>query len=76
MADDGLSNGDWAEHRRLILYRFDQLDSKVDELREDVEKLREAQINLRMKVAAFGGTSGLLGWGIPQLIKLIAQNGG
>lgn len=71
--NDGLGNGEFARHKALIEYRFDQLDKGLAEISLENKELRADLVQLKLKVAAFGGASGLLGWAIPQLIKLMAH---
>jgi hypothetical protein len=71
-----LPNGDWAEHRRLIQYRFELIDKQVEVLRGELATIRKELVDTRLKVAAFGGASGLLGWAVPQIIEYMASRGG
>lgn len=62
MTNDGLSNGDWKEHRRLILYRFDAIDAQLRATHERLDKIESRLATIEARVYAMGGAAGVVGF--------------
>jgi len=74
MTNDGLSNGDFAAHKKLILFRFNSIDARLDRIDARLDDIQREQVGLRVRVASFAGVFGLLGWLVPQAIAWIATH--
>lgn len=60
---DGDSRG-WRENQKLVFYILSDLNTKYN-------KLEEAQIAMRLRMATWGAIGGFIGWFIPFVISLI-----
>ncbi len=61
----------WDQHKRLVLYRLDGIESSLERLRVQVESMHRQQVahatTLRITAAAIGAVAGL----VPALLSFI-----
>lgn len=60
------TNGDWAQNRKYLFYRLDQIEGRFDSLDRRFR-------SVELRVAAIVGGILLLGWAIPAAAELLAR---
>jgi hypothetical protein len=68
--DDG--NG-WSEYRRLVMNELERLNEVMEHLREDVQKVDDNVMSLKMKASMWGAAAGTIVAGFLQLIPFLVN---
>ena len=71
------TNG-WSKYQQLVLYRLDEQDKTMHEIKEDVKELKDSMTVVKFKLALIGMASGTgasslfaaIGFGINWYFKL------
>lgn len=55
------NNGEWAENRKMVLYRLQNIDERLLALLNRVESLDRHLTSLSVRASLWGGLAGLIG---------------
>ncbi len=69
MAPQDIRDGDWAEYRRLVLAELERLNLKVENQELEIERLKLAGVESKMKLSLIGAAAG----SVPVIIATAIQ---